>query len=100
MARHHPRSPASWTLALHSPSQILSALGPVTAPGPAACSSWAHSLQFLVSLSMCQSSAVFGIILLHIVGWEPANPAIDLPSPPALLPLLVKDLDNVTLFEV
>lgn len=28
------------------------------------------------------------------------HPAIDLPSPPALLPLLVKDLDNVALLEV
>lgn len=28
------------------------------------------------------------------------HPAIDLPSPPALLPLLVKDLDNITLLEV
>lgn len=100
MAGHHPRSSTSWTLALHSPSQVLSPLGPVTAPGLAACSSWAHSLQLLVSRPVCQSSAVFRIILLHIVGWEPANPAIDLPSPPALLPLLIKDLDNVTLFEV
>lgn len=29
----------------------------------------------------------------------PTHPAIDLPSPPALLPLLVKDLDDVTLLE-
>lgn len=73
MAGHHPRSSTSWTLALHSPSQVLSPLGPVTAPGLAACSSWAHSLQLLVSRPVCQSSAVFRIILLHIVGWEPAN---------------------------
>ena len=29
----------------------------------------------------------------------PTHLAVDLPSPPALLPLLVKDLDNVALFE-
>lgn len=73
MAGHCPRSPASWTLALHSPSRSLGPLGPVTAPDPAACSSWARSLQFLVSLPVCQSSAVFRIIFLHIVGGEPAN---------------------------
>lgn len=98
MAGHHPWSPASWTLALHSP-RTLSPPGSVPAPGPTACSSWAWSLESLVSLPMCQGSAVLRIVLFHIVGGEPANPAVDLPSPPALLPLLVKDLDNVALFE-
>lgn len=73
MAGHRPRSPASWTLALPSPSQILSLLGPVTVPGPARCSSWAHSPRLLIFLPVCQSSAVFRIILLHVVGGEPAN---------------------------
>lgn len=98
MAGHHPWSPASWTLALHSP-RTLSPPGSVPAPGPTACSSWAWSLESLVSLPMCQGSAVLRIVLFHIVGGEPANPAVDFPSPPALLPLLVKDLDNVALFE-
>lgn len=72
-AGHHPRRPGNWTQALHSPSRILSLLGPVTVPGHAACSSWDHSLQFLVFLSVRQRSAVFRIILLHIVRGEPAN---------------------------
>lgn len=73
MAGHHPRRPASWTLALHSPSRTLSPPGPFTAPRPAACSSQAQSLEFLIALAMCQSSAVLRIILFHIVGGEPAN---------------------------
>ena len=73
MAGHHPWSPASWTLALHSPSQTLSPPGSVPAPGPTACSSWAWSLESLISLPMCQDSAVLRIVLFHIVGGEPAN---------------------------
>ena len=73
MAGHHPRSPASWTLALHSPSGTLSPPGPITAPSLTACSSQAQSLESLISLPTCQSSAVLRIILFHIVGGEPAN---------------------------
>lgn len=73
VAWHCPRSPASWTLALRSLSQSLGPPGPVTAPEAAACSSWALSPQCLVSLPTCQSSAVFRIILLHVVGGEPAD---------------------------
>lgn len=42
-------------------------------PGPEACSSWAQSLEFLISRPGCQGSAVFRVILLHVVGGEPAN---------------------------
>lgn len=67
MAGHHPWSPANWTLALHSP-RTLSPPGSVPAPGPHCHSSWAGAWNLLVSLPMCQGSAVLRIVLFHIVG--------------------------------
>ena len=58
MAGHHPRSLSNWTQALQSPSRVLSLPGPVTVPGHAACSSWDHSLQFLVFVSMPELSSI------------------------------------------
>ena len=70
-----------------TPFPLLNQGRPPLEPLPTSCSP-----QFQCSVSRARLLGVPSCALTH--------PAVDLPSPPALLPLLVKDLDNVTLLEV